>query len=74
MMGFAVNASTIGMAIAGVVVALISRYLNRRHGIWISLAMLAIPTTLLFASAPDITGFHGSCGSRRDFACPPRSH
>ena len=56
MMGFAVNASTIGMAIAGVVVALISRYLNRRHGIWISLAMLAIPTTLL-ASAPDITGF-----------------
>ena len=56
MMGFAVNASTIGMAIAGVVVALISRYLNRHHGIWISLAMLAIPTTLL-ASAPDITGF-----------------
>src|SRR3974377_2004647 len=56
MMGFAVNASTIGMAIAGVVVALISRYLNRRRGIWISLAVLAIPTTLL-ASAPDITGF-----------------
>jgi MFS transporter, YNFM family, putative membrane transport protein len=56
MMGFAVNASTIGMAIAGVVVALMSRYLNRRRGIWISLAMLAIPTALL-ASAPDITGF-----------------
>src|SRR5208283_1340317 len=33
MMGFAVNASTIGMAIAGVVVALIARYLNRRRGI-----------------------------------------
>jgi len=56
MMGFAVNASTMGMAIAGVVVALIARYLNRRRGIWISLAVLAIPTTLL-ASAPDITGF-----------------
>ena len=56
MMGFAVNASTIGMAIAGVVVALISRYLNRRRGIWMSLAMLAVPTTLL-ATAPDITSF-----------------
>jgi MFS transporter, YNFM family, putative membrane transport protein len=56
MMGFAVNASTIGMAIAGVVVALISRNLDRRRGIWISLAMLAIPTTLP-ASAPDIMGF-----------------
>jgi MFS transporter, YNFM family, putative membrane transport protein len=56
MMGFAVNASTIGMAIAGVLVALMSRNLNRRRGIWISLAMLAIPTALL-ASAPDITGF-----------------
>jgi predicted MFS family arabinose efflux permease len=56
MMGFAVNASTIGMGIAGVVIALSSRYLNRRRGIWISLATLAIPTTLL-ASAPDITGF-----------------
>jgi MFS transporter, YNFM family, putative membrane transport protein len=56
MMGFAVNASTIGMAIAGVAVALISRHLNRRRGIWVSLAMLAIPTSLL-ASAPDITGF-----------------
>ena len=56
MMGFAVNASTIGMAIAGVVVSLSSRYLNRRRGIWISLATLAIPTTLL-ANAPDITGF-----------------
>src|SRR5271169_2237982 len=56
MMGFAVNASTIGMAIAGVVVALFSRGLNQRRGIWISLALLAIPTTLL-ASAPDIGWF-----------------
>jgi MFS transporter, YNFM family, putative membrane transport protein len=56
MMSFAVNASTIGMAVAGVIVALISRHLNRRRGIWISLALLAVPTTLL-ASAPDITNF-----------------
>lgn len=56
MMGFAVNASTIGMAVAGVIVALISRHLDRRRGIWISLALLAVPTTLL-ASAPDITSF-----------------
>jgi MFS transporter, YNFM family, putative membrane transport protein len=56
MMGFAVNASTIGMAVAGVIVALISRHLNRRRGIWVSLALLAIPTSLL-ANAPDITSF-----------------
>lgn len=46
-MGFAVNASTLGMAAAGVVVALISNRINRRQGIWISLALLAVPTTLL---------------------------
>ncbi len=56
MMGVAVNASTIGMAIAGIVVALFSRDLDRRRGIWISLALLAIPTSLL-ASAPDIGWF-----------------
>jgi MFS transporter, YNFM family, putative membrane transport protein len=56
MMGVAVNASTIGMAVAGVVVALFSRGLNQRRGIWISLALLAIPTMLL-ASAPDIRWF-----------------
>jgi MFS transporter, YNFM family, putative membrane transport protein len=56
MMGVAVNASTIGMAVAGIVVALLSRGLDRRHGIWISLALLAIPTTLL-ARAPDIGWF-----------------
>jgi MFS transporter, YNFM family, putative membrane transport protein len=56
MMGVAVNASTIGMAVAGIAVALFSRHLDRRRGIWISLALLAIPTTLL-ASAPDITWF-----------------
>src|SRR5271154_7004634 len=56
MMGVAVNASTIGMAAAGIVVALFSRGLNQRRGIWISLALLAIPTSLL-ASAPDIRWF-----------------
>lgn len=54
--GFAVNASTIGMAVSCLGVALISRHLNRRHGIWISLALLAIPTSLL-AFAPDLTTF-----------------
>ncbi|RWL19088.1 MAG: MFS transporter [Mesorhizobium sp.] len=46
-MGVAVNASTFGMAVAGIAVALFGRNLDRRNGIWISLAVLAIPTTLL---------------------------
>ena len=36
-MGFAVNASTFGMAVAGLVVALFGRNIDRRRGIWISL-------------------------------------
>jgi predicted MFS family arabinose efflux permease len=55
-MGVAVNASTIGMAVAGVVVALASHRLPRRGGIWVSLALLAIPTTLL-AHAPSLAAF-----------------
>jgi predicted MFS family arabinose efflux permease len=55
-MGFAVNASTFGMAIAGVAVALFGRNLDRRNGIWLSLAVLAIPTTLL-SMTDDITTF-----------------
>jgi MFS transporter, YNFM family, putative membrane transport protein len=55
-MGVAVNASTIGMAVAGLVVALFSRRINRRLGILISLTLLAIPTTLL-AHASDLTVF-----------------
>ncbi len=54
--GFAVNASTIGMAMSCLGVALISRHLNRRRGIWISLALLAIPTVLL-SVAPDLKVF-----------------
>src|SRR5438552_12329610 len=38
-MGFAVNASTMGMAVAGLVVALFSRKINRRLGILVSLTL-----------------------------------
>lgn len=55
-MGFAVNASTMGMAIAGLTTALFSQHINRRMGILLSLCVLAIPTALL-ASAPDLTAF-----------------
>src|SRR3954451_4224448 len=46
-MGFAVNASTIGMALGGLGVALFSRRIPRRRGIVVSLALLSIPTALL---------------------------
>ena len=55
-MGFAVNASTMGMAISGLVIGLLSRHIDRRLGILFSLAFLAIPTALL-AIAPDLTVF-----------------
>jgi len=55
-MGLAVNASTLGMAIAGLVVGFFSRRINRRHGIVASLALLSIPTTLL-VFAPDLGTF-----------------
>jgi MFS transporter, YNFM family, putative membrane transport protein len=55
-MGFAVNASTMGMAVAGLVVGFLSPHIDRRFGILASLVLLAIPTTLL-ASAPDLTAF-----------------
>lgn len=55
-MGFAVNASTIGMAMSGLLVALFSRRLNRRRSIWISLALLSVPTSLL-ALAPNLATF-----------------
>jgi len=55
-MGFAVNASTMGMAIAGLVVGFLSPHIDRRLGILLSLVVLAIPTTLL-ATAPDLTVF-----------------
>ncbi len=55
-MGFAVNASTIGMAVAGLLVSLIARRIDRRRGISLSLMLLAIPTTAL-AFAPDLASF-----------------
>ncbi len=55
-MGFAVNASTLGMAFSGLAVGYFSREIDRRKGILISLVLLAIPTTLL-AHAPDLTTF-----------------
>ena len=55
-MGFAVNASTFGMAVAGLAVALFSRRIDRRQGILVSLALLAIPTTAL-AFAPNLAVF-----------------
>ncbi|ACP21996.1 major facilitator family transporter (plasmid) [Sinorhizobium fredii NGR234] len=57
-MGLAVNASTFGMAAAGVAVGIFGRNLDRRNGIWISLALLAIPTALLSTSR-DIAIFTG---------------
>jgi predicted MFS family arabinose efflux permease len=55
-MGFAVNATTLGMALAGLVVGFFSPHIDRRLGILVSLTLLAVPTTLL-ASAPDLTTF-----------------
>src|SRR5689334_21025498 len=55
-MGFAVNATTMGMALAGLIVGFFSPRIDRRLGILVSLALLAIPTTLL-ASAPNLTVF-----------------
>ncbi len=55
-MSFAVNSSTMGMAVAGLVVAFFSRHIDRRLGILLSLTLLAIPTALL-AVAPNLTAF-----------------
>jgi predicted MFS family arabinose efflux permease len=55
-MGLAVNASTMGMAVAGLIVAFFSRRIDRRLGILVSLTLLSIPTALL-AIAPDLTVF-----------------
>jgi predicted MFS family arabinose efflux permease len=55
-MGFAVNASTFGMAISGLAVGFLSPRIDRRTGVLLSLVLLAIPTALL-ASAPNLTVF-----------------
>lgn len=56
LMGIAANASTLGMALAGIGVALFGKNLNRRLTITLSLFLLAVPTTLL-AFAPDLVTF-----------------
>lgn len=55
-MGLAVNACTLGMAVASLAVALLSPRIDRRGGILFSLCALAVPT-LLLAFAPDIVSF-----------------
>lgn len=55
-MGFAVNASTIGMAAGGLAVAVIGRKIDRRRGILASLALLSLPTALL-ATMPELPLF-----------------
>lgn len=46
-MAVAVNASTLGMAIASLLVALVSTKIDKRKGILAALALLSIPTALL---------------------------
>lgn len=45
--GVAVNAATLGMAIAGLTVAWFADRIDRKRGIWVCLALLSIPTALL---------------------------
>ncbi|MBV9931278.1 MAG: MFS transporter [Alphaproteobacteria bacterium] len=54
--GVAANASTLGMAVAGLVAGAFGARLERRRAIWLSLAVLAVPTALL-ALAPNLAVF-----------------
>jgi predicted MFS family arabinose efflux permease len=55
-MGSAVNLCTLGMMIAGIVVAWFGRHIDRRLGIVLSLGLLAIPTVTL-SLMPSLTVF-----------------
>lgn len=55
-MGVAVNASTLGMAAAGLLTALFGGGLDRRRTVALALALLAVPTALL-SVAPDPATF-----------------
>ncbi len=55
-MGLAVNASTIGMAAASLILAFFSGSIDRRRGMLASLALLGVPT-LLLAYAPNLAVF-----------------
>jgi predicted MFS family arabinose efflux permease len=54
--GVAANATTLGMAVAGLLVGGFSARLERKRAVCLSLLLLAIPTTLL-AFAPNLTVF-----------------
>jgi len=55
-MGFAVNAATIGMAVSGLIVAWFADRIDRKRGIWVSLACLSVPT-LGLGLVDDVTTF-----------------
>lgn len=55
-MGLAVNAATLGMAVAGLFTAVFSERIGRRSGIAVSLLLLAVPT-LLLATRPPLAVF-----------------
>lgn len=55
-MGLAVNASTFGMAAGALAMALFGTRIDRRRGVSLALALLAVPT-LLLAYAPDLATF-----------------
>lgn len=55
-MSLAVNAATVGMMIAGLLMALFGRFLPRRHGVVCALALLALPT-LALSLMPDLGWF-----------------
>jgi MFS transporter, YNFM family, putative membrane transport protein len=57
-MGLAVNASTLGMAAGGLLIALVGHRIDRRLGIVASLLVLSVPT-LLLALAPNLWLFAG---------------
>jgi MFS transporter, YNFM family, putative membrane transport protein len=52
MMGVAVNATTFGMAFAGLAVTTFSHHIDRRIGVALSLLLLAVPTMLLCLMPP----------------------
>jgi predicted MFS family arabinose efflux permease len=54
--GLAANASTLGMAVAGLLAGVLGRWVDRRRGVVLSLTLLAVPTTLL-SLAPNLTAF-----------------
>ena len=54
--GLAANASTLGMAISGLLVGVFSGAVERKRAIALSLALLSVPTALL-AFAPNLTIF-----------------